>query len=228
MFGQPISLGNFFGLHVRVDTTLLIMLLMYAVQGAANGGGTEGIIHDLTFAALVLISVFLHEYGHAVAGSLFGIGTVEVVLHFFGGHTQYASAPRTPLQEAVMSGAGPATNLALAGTSWAIMEFIDAQHMQSLYPLFGLLQPFWFINFYLGLLNLLPGFPLDGGGILRAILSLFIRRAQARLIAAYSGVAIGFAIAAYNFPAFTSQTILGLLLVYIASMEVNDARRSMM
>jgi len=228
MFGQPISLGNFFGLHVRVDTTLLIMLLMYAVQGAANGGGTEGIIHDLTFAALVLISVFLHEYGHAVAGSLFGIGTVEVVLHFFGGHTQYASAPRTPLQDAVMSGAGPATNLALAGTSWAIMEFIDAQHMQSLYPLFGLLQPFWFINFYLGLLNLLPGFPLDGGGILRAILSLFIRRAQARLIAAYSGVAIGFAIAAYNFPAFTSQTILGLLLVYIASMEVNDARRSMM
>jgi stage IV sporulation protein FB len=231
MFGQPISLGNFFGLHVRVDTSLLILLLMYAMRGAANGGGPEGMLHALTFAALVLISVFLHEYGHAFAGSLFGISTVEVVLHFFGGYTQYSKPPRTPLEEAVMSGAGPLTNLALAGTAYLIMEFLKADpgRYDLLYPAFGLLEPFWYINLYLGLLNLLPGFPLDGGGVVRAILSLFLSRAWARLIVAYLGVAIGFGLAAYGMMTdFAAQVILGLLLVYIATMEANDARRSIM
>jgi Zn-dependent protease len=230
MFGQPISLGNFFGLHVRVDTTLLIMLLMYALQGAANGGGTEGMIHGLTFAALVLIAVFLHEYGHAFAGSLFGIGTVEVVLHFFGGYTQYESVPRTPFQELVMSAAGPAVNLALAGTFYLILQFIDADPGRSEFfdPIWPLLNGFRYINLYLGILNLLPGYPLDGGSIVRAILTYFIPRARARLIVAYLGVAIGFAIAASEFPNFSPRVILGLLLVYIASIEAIDARRSIM
>ena len=229
MFGQPISLGNFFGLHVRVDSTLLILLFMYALQGAANGGGTEGMIHGLTWAALVLISVFLHEYGHAVAGSIFGIGTVEVVLHFFGGWTQYESAPRTPFQEAVMSGAGPATNLALAGTCYLLFQLMDATpSLEFLYPIAPLLGAFMNINLFFGVLNLLPGYPLDGGSILRAILSVFIARARARLVVAYIGVAIGFGLAALDFPNFSTQVILGLLLVYMASMEVIAARRSIM
>jgi Zn-dependent protease len=229
MFGQPISLGNFLGLNVRVDTTLLLMLLLYAFQGA--GGGAEGIIHGLTFAALVLIAVFLHEYGHAYAGSLFGIRTVEVVLHFFGGYTQYESAPRTPFQEAVMSGAGPAVNLALAGIFYLLIQFIfaDPARAQFFYPVWPLLDDFRYINLFLGILNLLPGYPLDGGSILRAILSLFIRRAQARLVAALMGVLIGFGIAALGVSSnFAAQVILGLLLVYIASLEVLDARRSIM
>lgn len=228
MFGQPISLGNFFGLNVRVDTTLLIMLLMYAMNGAADGGGAEGMLHGLTFAALVLIAVFLHEYGHAFAGSLFGIRTVEVVLHFFGGYTQYESSPRTPFQEAVMSGAGPAVNLALAGTFYLFVQFIGDNNLQALYPAMPLLYSFYYINLVLGLLNLLPGYPLDGGSILRAVLTVFIARARARLVAAYAGVAIGFVIAAWDFPQFNPQVVLGLLLVYLASMEAIDARRSIM
>jgi Zn-dependent protease len=229
MFGEPISLGKFLGLNVRVDVTLLIMLLLFAMRGASNGGGVEGIIHGLTFAALVLIAVFLHEYGHAVAASFFGIGTVEVVLHFFGGHTQYDSAPRTPFQEAVTSAAGPAVNLALAGTFYLIILFIESQPaLEFLYPAWPLLDSFRYINLFLGLLNLLPGYPLDGGSILRAILSVYIARARARLIVAYLGVAIGFGIAAFDFPNFSTQVILGLLLVYIASMEAIAARRSIM
>ncbi|MBI1210884.1 MAG: hypothetical protein GC190_05440 [Alphaproteobacteria bacterium] len=226
MFGEPISLGNFFGLHVRVDGTLLIMLLLYAMRGAS--AGPVGILHGLTFAALVLIAVFLHEYGHAVAGSIFGIGTVEVVLHFFGGYTRYESIPRTPFQEGVMSAAGPATNLALAGTFYLFIQFIIDGGHTSLYPAVPLLDSFQYINLILGLLNLLPGYPLDGGSILRAILSVFIARARARLIVAYIGVAIGFALAALDFPSFSAQVVLGLLLVYIASMEVIAARRSIM
>ena len=228
MFGQPISLGNFFGLNVRADSTLLIMLLLNAMNGAAGGGGAEGMIHGLTFAALVLIAVFLHEYGHAVAGSIFGIGTVEVVLHFFGGYTQYESAPRTPFQEAVMSGAGPAVNLALAGTFYLVIQFIIDNQFFSVFPVLPLLDDFRYINLVLGILNLLPGYPLDGGSILRAILSVFILRSRARLIVAYLGIAIGFGMAALDFPPFSPQVVLGLLLVYLASTEAIDARRSMM
>ena len=68
----------------------------------------------------------------------------------------------------------------------------------------------------------------DGGSILRAILSVFIARGRARLIVAYIGVAIGFGMAALDFPHFTTQVVLGLLLVYMASMEAIAARRSIM
>jgi len=91
-----------------------------------------------------------------------------------------------------------------------------------------LLDNLLFANLALAIFNLLPGFPLDGGSFVRAILSLWLSRPLARMIVAYLGVLIGFALAAYALAnGMTTTIILGLLLVYIASMEAIAARRAM-
>ena len=180
-FGTPFPLGKIFGVMVRLDASLLLLIALFVVQSL--GGGVAGIVNALTFAVLLIFSIYLHEMGHAIAASWFNIRTLDVTLMFFGGYARLLGVPKTPFQQIVVSFAGPAVNLLIAAALYFYMA--NSGHVTEL------LWQLTATNLFLGAFNLLPGFPLDGGRITAAIISNFMPARQARVIAGYIGVGLG-------------------------------------
>jgi stage IV sporulation protein FB len=213
-FGTPIPLGKTFGVMVRLDVTLFLLAAFYAINGLLDGG-LDGLFNALMFAVLLFFSVYLHEMGHAAAGSLFGIGTLDVTLSFFGGYTRYSRAPRTPLEQAITAFGGPATNLLIAAILyWYATNTPDVNF---------LVWQMMIVNLFLGVFNLLPGFPLDGGHIAAAVMSKFMRQSQARVITGYIGVGIGLLLIALSLQGTFGGPLtimVGILLIIAASQEI--------
>ncbi len=156
------------------------------------------------FAAGFLITaagLLLHELGHAFAARRFGIQVDEVVIHPLGGMAKLLWRADQPALEWRVAAAGPAVNLLLAGAAYAAASATTAGSTSG-----------WFlgtilgVNLVIGAGNLLPAFPLDGGRILRALLTPRLGRAAATRLAVRSGRFLA----------------LGLLLVAAASAEATS------
>ena len=139
----------------------------------------------IAFALLLFTSIFLHELGHLVAVRLSGMKPREIHLHAFGGATHFDPTGLTPLRNAVISAAGPAVNfiigLILISISWSTGDSLDRQWA---YFVEGLA---W-ANFVLAIYNILPGLPLDGGGVTQALVWQ-ITKSESRAVtfAVYAG-----------------------------------------
>ena len=113
---------------------------------------------------LFFISVLLHELSHSLVALAWGIPVKGITLFIFGGVSQLAHEAERPLTEFLVSVVGPVTSLALAAALWLVWELVGvySSHLNAvLFTLFA-------INLSLGIFNMLPGFPLDGGRVLRA------------------------------------------------------------
>ena len=122
-----------------------------------------GIATTLVFFA----SIFLHEFAHAIAARLERLEVVEIVLHPFGGLTRFAHPPETPRAEFRVAIAGPAASFILTLFFVGVMAIANAAGLDILAFLLFLLA---LSNFLLAVFNLFPGYPLDGGRVLRAYL----------------------------------------------------------
>lgn len=224
--GTPIELGRLFGVQVRVELTVLIIAALFIFMGVGNNPTAQDLLNQTTFVILLFVSIFLHEMGHAFGAWLFGIRTIDVTLSFFGGYARLDPPPRGAFEDIVVSFAGPAANLAIAGLLYIWLYNGGAAQ--------NLSEHTWIIlarvmqaNLFLGLLNLLPGHPLDGGHIARAVLSMFLPMTTARLIVGYIGVAVGFLFIGLDLTGgFGFGLFIGLLLVLVASQEIQAARSS--
>ncbi len=216
--GTPVALGKIFGVMVRLDVSLFLLAAFYVVDGLRDSG-VQGAIDAATFSVLLFFCIYLHEMGHAFGGWLFNIRTLDVTLTFFGGYARLLGNPRTPFQQVVVSFAGPAVNLAIgAALIWYAANVDGASR---------LVANLGFVNIFLGLFNLLPGYPLDGGHITAALLSNFMPSNRARLITAYIGVGIGFLLVAMGIQGiyFTFfAALVGLMLILAASQEIQVNR----
>jgi Zn-dependent protease len=126
-------------------------------------GGAYGYAVAVAYAVLLLISVLAHEAGHALMARRYGYRVDRVVADLWGGHTIYDSSTSRPGASALISVCGPAANLALAAVGYAA---------QTLAPdgVVGLLLvALYLTNAFVGIFNLLPGLPLDGGYIVHAL-----------------------------------------------------------
>jgi Zn-dependent protease len=206
--GTPIELGKLFGVPVRVELTVLLIAAIFIVMGVGDNPTGQDLLNQTTYVILLFVSIFLHEMGHAAGAWLFGIRTVDVTLSFFGGYARLDPPPRRALEDIVVSFAGPATNLAIGGLLYFWLYGSG---------LTGLPENTWIIlarvmqaNIFLGLLNLLPGHPLDGGHIV-----------------GYIGVAVGFLFIGLDLTGgFGYGLMIGLLLVLVATQEIQAARSS--
>jgi Zn-dependent protease/predicted transcriptional regulator len=119
-------------------------------------------------AVLFFISVLIHELAHSFVAMKHGIKVTSIRLLVFGGLAQIASEPKTGRHEFLIAIAGPATSLGLGVFFLAIYSYFIVTGQTTLFA--GMTGYLAFANMMLGFFNLIPGFPLDGGRILRAIL----------------------------------------------------------
>lgn len=172
-FKRQLQIAQVFGIPVRIDYRWFFVLILMSWLTAVYI--PSSMVEDI-FAKLILgfvatliffFSIFLHELGHCFVARMEGVEVLEIVLHPFGGLARFRRAPDTPRAEFRIAIAGPATSFLLAVFFMALTGISNSLQFDALTPLFFLLF-FW--NLLLAVFNLFPGYPLDGGRVLRAFL----------------------------------------------------------
>ena len=183
--------GSVSGIEIRLDWSLLVVFGLIAVNlgaglfPAQHPDWSPGLSWALAFAAAVLFlaSVLAHELAHALVGKYQGVPVERITLFIFGGMAELRAEPESPRAELAMTIVGPLTSLAIGIGALLLGGALvqtppdpaaDPQgFIRGLGPLPTLL--FWLgpVNVLLAIFNLLPGFPLDGGRVLRALLWRF-------------------------------------------------------
>jgi Zn-dependent protease len=128
-----------------------------------DSGGAFGYAVGVAYAVLLLVSVLAHEAGHALVARRFGFRVDRVVADLWGGHTVYDSSTSRPGTSAAISVSGPIANLALAALAYSA-QAVAPNGVVGL-----LLGALWLTNAFVGVFNLLPGLPLDGGYLVHAL-----------------------------------------------------------
>jgi Zn-dependent protease len=160
------------GIPVRADYRwffvigVMSLITASSINVAVENQGVS-IIFGLLTTLIFFGCIFLHELAHAFAAKMEGMDVMEIVLHPFGGLTRLRHEPETPRAEFRIAIAGPAASFLLAIVFIALMGAANAAGANPFAPLFFLLFLF---NFLLAVFNLFPGYPLDGGRVLRAYL----------------------------------------------------------
>jgi Zn-dependent protease/CBS domain-containing protein len=169
-----IPIGRLFGIPLRLHFSWFFIFALVTWALAANyfpdvnphWSISASIITGIITSLLFFASVLLHELMHSVVAIASGIPVKSITLFIFGGVSQITQEPAKPKVELKIAIAGPLTSILLGGIFWAIFYFTPNSFE------YVIAVSFWLglINFMLGVFNLLPGFPLDGGRVLRAIL----------------------------------------------------------
>lgn len=178
--------------------TALVITMVFAptVSASAPQLGNIGVVGvAFAFAVLLALSVFLHEVAHALMASRLGQQVTELAVTLWGGHTAFSNRANKPGQEALVAVVGPLTNLLLAGIFFAVYQMLPFGTIPSL-----LSYAAFFSNMFVGLFNLLPGLPLDGGQILEALVwKLTGWRTRGTLVAGWAGRLVGLGVVAWYF-----------------------------
>jgi len=224
-----IKVGRLFGIEVAVHPSWFLVLVFFAFT-LANGffpnvypGWSSAATWGVAVAATLLLfaSVLAHEFGHSLVARAQGIPVRNITLFFLGGVAQLTREPDSPGREAWMAVAGPLVSVGIAaGSIGAAFVLPGPEQLVALLTYLGI------ANALLVAFNLLPGFPLDGGRVLRALLwKLSHDRVRATSWAAVVGQVF-----AWGFIALGAGQILfggslgGLWLILIGWMMIQAAR----
>jgi Zn-dependent protease/predicted transcriptional regulator len=172
VFRHAIPLGRILGIAIDLDYSwFLIFVLMtwilavsYYPAELKNWSPAGYWLMGAVTATLLFVSVLLHELGHSVVAKRFGIPVPRITLFIFGGISQIATEPTDASKEFWMAAAGPAVSFVLAAIFWELrLILVGAPALLVLAKYMALL------NLVLGVFNLIPGLPLDGGRVFRAV-----------------------------------------------------------
>jgi Zn-dependent protease len=215
------ELGRIAGIPIYLD---MLFVLVVAVFGWRyfTSGDMQLVSLGLVIVAGVLVSILLHELGHAFAGRLFGVRTREIELTGLGGVARFANAlPRSAFARSLIYLAGPAVNLVL----WLGLEQLGIEAAGSSKPLLvRALLTLSLINYWLLIFNLLPAFPLDGGFTLDAWLGKILGPNRSAQVVAVLGLIVCAGIVYLAFPTNFWMLLLAFVL-FQANWSVFDAAR---
>ncbi len=193
MFKNQYTLFELAGIPVKIDLSLLI-LVGYLIL--VNGNPFTGLL----IAAVLLVSIVAHEFAHSFVAMAYGGKVRDITLQMMGGCAAITKMPVKPYQELIMALAGPVCSLLIALIAYLLLEPLASEKtvLYQGHPVQILQAPmaviyFCTINVMLGLFNLIPAFPMDGGRVLRAALQM---RGQSKVHATWiaSRIARGIAI----------------------------------
>ncbi len=190
-----LKLGRVSGISIEVHWTFSLLLIWVAYLDFQRGGTLNSIMTNISLVLVLFLCVVLHELGHALTAKKFKIRTQKITLLPIGGVASLEKMPEKPNQELLVALAGPAVNVIIVLLLSLVVPFrtyfsMDASSLETLLSasttevfLFYLL----IANIMLVLFNLIPAFPMDGGRVLRALLSFKMDRVKATSIAAKLG-----------------------------------------
>ncbi|GAB3213492.1 site-2 protease family protein [Marinactinospora thermotolerans] len=193
-------MGSPFGIPVHVAPSWLIIAaiitVLYAplVEGRLALGPLSYLV-AFVFAVLLYASVLVHELAHSVVARRYGLPVRRITLYMLGGVSEIEREAPTPGREFWVAFSGPLLSLVLAAGGLVAYGFADPDTIVGV-----LLWQLWVANLLVGVFNLLPGLPLDGGRLLRALVWGVTRRPYAgTLAAAWVGRALAAAVIALPF-----------------------------
>lgn len=196
-----LPLFSFKGIKVLLHWTFLLLPAWIIGSGLANGEPWSEVLARTGLVLIVFVCVVMHEFGHALTARRYGIGTRDITLLPIGGVASLERMPEDPRQEFWITIAGPLVNLVIAALSFTAIAvtgislfFSDVLLGATSWT--NVLMFVFTANLSLFLFNLLPAFPMDGGRILRSVLSMRMPRERATRIAAQVGrlFAVGFVV----------------------------------
>lgn len=207
--GNSIRLFSVKGIDIKVHITFPLILVWAAIYfGLLSGRGFEGAIFGIVVMLILFVIVVLHELGHSIAALRYGVQVKQIVLLPIGGVAQLNRMPEKPIEEFVIAIAGPLVNFGLAivlavlavvagleigiGNMPLTFSRLAGASLQSVFA-------YVFIsNIFLGLFNLIPAFPMDGGRVFRSLLATRIEYARATRIAVTVGQGIAWLMALWG------------------------------
>jgi Zn-dependent protease len=164
-----IPLGRIAGIPVVLAYSWFIIaaftVIVYGpvLQRNSPGLGVTAYFVAFAYAVLLLISVLVHELAHALTAKIYHWPTEKIVLNLWGGHTQFESFTASPGRSVLVAMAGPAANFVLAAGGWLLVSSGNLTGVADI-----LANIFVWANFLIGVFNVLPGLPLDGGRLVES------------------------------------------------------------
>jgi Zn-dependent protease/CBS domain-containing protein len=160
LFGIPI--------HINASWVLIYALITWTLAVGYFPQQLPGLepfaywANGLLAALLLFVSVLLHELAHSVVATRHGLAVNGITLHLLGGVSELEDEPAHPRTEFLIAAAGPLASFAIALVLWLARSTVDVAWLSALFTYLIL------VNVAIGVFNLIPGFPLDGGRVLRA------------------------------------------------------------
>jgi Zn-dependent protease/CBS domain-containing protein len=192
--GPGIVIARPFGIPVYISPYWFLIaglfIIVYAKDLATTLHGSTRYVVAAAFVVLLYLSIGVHELSHSLVARGYGLPVRRILLYPLGGVSQLDREPQTPGRAFLVSAAGPAMSLALAAACYGLTRAIPATDVVA----FTLVSLLGWGNLVVGLFNLLPGLPLDGGQMLRAVVwKVTGRPATSTIAAAWVGrvIAVG-------------------------------------
>lgn len=193
------KLGKIAGIGLFIHWTFSLLILFIVYVNYKTGQNLTQILWSILFILCIFITVLMHELGHALTAKNFSIKTKDITLLPIGGLARLERLPEKPSEELMVAFAGPFVNIVLAFITSMFITLPNTSEEMVAQLENGVNAGNFFLNFYLvnivlAVFNLIPAFPMDGGRVLRAILSYKLERHHATKIAARIGqvLALGF------------------------------------
>jgi Zn-dependent protease/CBS domain-containing protein len=191
-FGIPVYISPYWFIIAGVFS------IIYANDLSSTISGNTRYIVAAAFVVLLYASVLVHELSHSVVARAYGLPVRRIVLNPLGGVSEIEREAPTPGREFAVAGAGPALSLVLAAIGWGLVQVAP-------YGVTGaLIRQLMVANIIVGIFNLLPGLPLDGGRMLRAVIWKITKKPTTATIAA-AWVGRGLALALLAIPFFSGR-----------------------
>ncbi len=224
------QLATIGGIPIYIHWSFWLLVIWVVISTLWQSGGDWVLVGwRLMLIAGMVVSVIIHELGHAFAAAAFQIRTRDITMYPFGGVAYIEKLPEKPLQELVLAIAGPLMNfliigvitagLLLSGFSWDVntVYYFGLRQLTIQDYFIQLVQ----LNLLLAIFNLIPAFPMDGGRVLRAFLAMRMPYMRATTIAAVLGQGFGIIFASLGYLVDPMLILIGYFVFFAAKNEKN-------